>query len=96
MGIVTKTIGSRILGNEMNPAVYCPDAYRSKALPVLYFLHGRTGNESLLQRLEMDRTADLMITAGKIKPFLPAAINNQLPLRKESLLSACMCRYLLV
>ena len=48
MSLVTKTIDSRILGKEMNLAVYCPDVNDNIALPVLYFLHGRTGNESLL------------------------------------------------
>ena len=58
MSLVTKTIDSRILGKEMNLAVYRPAVNDNSALPVLYFLHGRTGNESLLQWLGMEKTAD--------------------------------------
>ena len=60
MSLVTKTIESQILSKKMNLAVYRPAAYDHSALPVLYFLHGRTGNESLLQWLGMDKTADAM------------------------------------
>ena len=43
MSLITETIDSRILKKEMKLAVYCPDLFRNKPLPVLYFLHGRTG-----------------------------------------------------
>ena len=36
MSLVTKTIDSRILGKEMNLAVYHPAVNDSSALPVLY------------------------------------------------------------
>ncbi len=60
MSLVTKIIESQILGKKMNLAVYRPAGYDHSALPVLYFLHGRSGNESLLQWLGMDKTADAM------------------------------------
>ena len=55
MSLVTKTIDSRIIGKEMKLAVYRPAVHDNSALPVLYFLHGRTGNESLLHGLEWRR-----------------------------------------
>ncbi len=42
MSLIIKTINSKILKKEMKLAVYCPDSFNYKALPVLYFLHGRT------------------------------------------------------
>ena len=42
MSLVTKTIDSRILDKEMKLAVYRPAVNDNSALPVLYFLHGRT------------------------------------------------------
>ena len=75
MSLVTKTIDSRILGKEMNLAVYRPDVNDNIALPVLYFLHGRTGNESLLQWLGMEKKADAMIGAGEIQPLIVVCPN---------------------
>ena len=70
MSVITETINSRILKKEMKLAVYCPDLFKDKALPVLYLLHGRTGNETLLKRLGIDKTADVLIGKGKIKPLI--------------------------
>lgn len=70
MSLITETIDSRILKKEMKLAVYCPDLFRNKPLPVLYFLHGRTGNETLLKWLKVDKTADVLIRKGEIKPLI--------------------------
>ena len=70
MSLKVRTIHSGILGKDMNLAVYCPDGYENTDLPVLYFLHGRSGNETLLQWLGIDKTADELISTGEIKPFI--------------------------
>ena len=70
MSLTVRTIHSGILGKDMNLAVYCPDGYENTNLPVLYFLHGRSGNETLLQWLGIDKTADELISTGEIKPFI--------------------------
>ena len=70
MSLVTKTIDSRILGKEMNLAVYRPAVDDTSALPVLYFFHGRTGNESLLQWLGMEKIADAMVEVGERQPLI--------------------------
>jgi enterochelin esterase-like enzyme len=75
MSLVTKTIDSRILGKKMNLAVYRPAVNDTRALPVLYFFHGRTGNESLLQWLGMEKTADAMIEVGEIQPLIVVCPN---------------------
>ena len=75
MSLVTKTIDSRILSKEMNLAVYRPAVNDNSALPVLYFLHGRTGNESLLQWLGIEKIADAMIDAGEIQPLIMVCPN---------------------
>ena len=69
MGLITEKVKSNILGKTMNLSVYCPDGYEKADLPVLYFLHGRTGNEQLLSQLGMDAAADALIKAGEINPL---------------------------
>lgn len=70
MSLITEALYSRILKKEMKLAIYSPDSFGNIALPVLYFLHGRTGNETLLQRLEIDKTADILIEKDEIKPLI--------------------------
>lgn len=70
MSLVKKTIDSIILDKKMNLAIYCPDGYEQTALPTLYFLHGRSGDESLLQWLGIDQAADEMMAAGEIEPLI--------------------------
>lgn len=69
MGLITEKVKSHFLGKTMNLSVYCPDGYEKTALPVLFFLHGRTGDERMLQQLGMDAAADALIKAGEIKPL---------------------------
>ena len=69
MGLITEKVESIILGKSMNLSVYCPDGYEKATLPVLYFLHGRTGDERLLQQLGIDAAADALIKAGEINPL---------------------------
>ena len=70
MSLTVRTINSRILGKTMNLAVYCPDGYENTDLTVLYYLHGRSGNETLLQWLEIDKATDELLSTGEIKPFI--------------------------
>ena len=70
MSLTVRTIHSGILGKTMNLAVYCPDGYENTDLTVLYFLHGRSGNETLLQWLEVDKTMGELLAVGKIDPFI--------------------------
>ena len=69
MGLIAEKVESHFLGKTMNLSVYCPDGYEKAALPVLFFLHGRTGDERMLQQLGMDAAADALIKAGEIKPL---------------------------
>ncbi len=70
MSLITEAFYSRILKKEMKLAIYSPDSFGNIALPVLYFLHGRTGNETILQRLEIDKTADILIEKDEMKPLI--------------------------
>ena len=69
MGLITKKVESSILRKTMNLSVYCPNGYEKTKLPVLFFLHGRTGDERMLQQLGMDTAADALIKGGEIKPL---------------------------
>lgn len=75
MSLSIMTINSVVLEKDMNIAVYCPNGYENTALPVLYFLHGRSGNESLLEQLGMDKLSDRLIDIGAIKPMIIACPN---------------------
>ena len=62
---------SNILRKEMAVSVYLPEVHNdSTPLPVLYFLHGRSGNENILLELGIDTKADEMINRRKIKPMI--------------------------
>lgn len=63
-------IDSKSLNKKMNASVYIPDKYKFEKLPVLYFLHGRNGNEKILEQLKLDKNMDKLINDKKIKPFI--------------------------
>lgn len=70
MSLTVHKIKSGILSKSMNTAVYCPDGCENVKLPVLYFLHGRSGDETLLEKSEMGTTADRLRKEGKIRPLI--------------------------
>ena len=70
MIIETKAINSKVLERNMNISVYIPKGYENINLPVLYFLHGRGGNENILKELEMDKLADKLIENHVINPLI--------------------------
>ncbi|MBR0423381.1 MAG: prolyl oligopeptidase family serine peptidase [Clostridia bacterium] len=70
MKIETKVINSKTLVRNMNISVYVLKNYKNINLPVLYFLHGRSGNESILKDLKMDKTANKLIENNIINPFI--------------------------
>jgi enterochelin esterase-like enzyme len=62
---------SPALGKEMSMLVYLPEGYDNLApLPVLYFLHGRSGNENIMYDVEINSKADKMIKDGEINPLI--------------------------
>ena len=63
-------IFSKCLNKEMNIAIYVPKEYRNINLPVLYFLHGRSGSEEILKFFNMDTLASSLIEDGIIKPMI--------------------------
>lgn len=64
---------SDVLGKEMSMLVYLPKGYNSSTpLPVLYLLHGRSGNENIMFEIDINTKADRMIKDGEIKPMIIA------------------------
>lgn len=62
---------SNILNKDISINVYLPNAYNNETLfPVLYFLHGRSGNENIIYDLNINVKADEMISNGQIKPLI--------------------------
>lgn len=62
---------SNALDKEMALLVYLPKCYTDLTqLPVLYFFHGRSGNEQILFQLDINIKADSMIKNGEIKPMI--------------------------
>ena len=62
---------SKILGKKMPMYVYLPENHEKfKSLPVLYFLHGRNGNENIMFDAGINAKADELINRGIIKPMM--------------------------
>jgi enterochelin esterase-like enzyme len=65
------TFHSDILDKEMSMLVYLPDCYNNLTpLPVLYFLHGRSGNERMMLEMDINTKADRLIKDGEMKPLI--------------------------
>ena len=65
--IDTIEIQSRTLGKTMAVTIYVPTNF-CEGLPVLYFMHGRSGDESIIHALDIQTVADRMIADGRMKP----------------------------
>lgn len=64
-------IYSNVLGKEMSMLVYLPEDYNYlDFLPVLYFLHGRSGNENIMLEMDIKTKADQMIKNREIRPMI--------------------------
>ncbi|MEG1481761.1 alpha/beta hydrolase [Clostridium sp.] len=62
---------SNVLGKEMLMSVYLPKNYDDlTSLPVLYFLHGRSGSEKIMFEIDINTKADQMIENGEIEPII--------------------------
>jgi len=62
---------SDILEKKMPMNVYLPATYnRHNKLPVLYFLHGRNGNEDIMLEVSLNNVADKLIQIGEIPPMI--------------------------
>lgn len=63
-------LDSRTLKKPMAFSIYLPDTYpHTGLLPVLYFFHGRNGNELFIKQLDIQSKADKLIKEGLIKPM---------------------------
>lgn len=60
---------SKALDKKMAVTVYVPANYVD-GLSVLYFMHGRSGDENIIHALEMQTVADKMIGEGRMRPML--------------------------
>ena len=63
-------IHSESLNKFMNIAIYVPENYKDIYLPVLYFMHGRSGNEEILEQLKINEVASKLIEEKKIEPMI--------------------------
>ena len=65
------SLKSAYLCKHMAVKVYLPDEYKyGGKFPVLYFLHGRNGDESFLEKLNLAQLADYLISTSKIEPMI--------------------------
>ena len=77
MGIGKIKMHSGVLNKVMNISVYVPESYDEVNLPVLYFLHGRSGNEEILEQLKINEVASKLIKEKKIKPIIIVCPNME-------------------
>ena len=65
------SIHSDVLDKQMAFSIYLPNEYDGEVkLPILYFLHGRSGNECIMDELEIKSIADELIASGQISPMM--------------------------
>lgn len=69
--IDTIEIQSRALEKTMAMKVYVP-ANGNEGMPVLYLMHGRSGDENMMNVLNIPSAADKMIATGAIQPMVIA------------------------
>lgn len=70
MSVQTVKISSKVLKKDMLTYVYVPDEYISVNLPVLYFIHGKTGTGEILTQLNISTIAEKMIKSKQIEPMI--------------------------
>jgi enterochelin esterase-like enzyme len=71
--VQTQSFYSELLNKEMKINVYVPVAnIVGQSWPVLYFLHGRSGNPDFLFETGIHQVADMLLQTGKIRPLLIA------------------------
>ncbi|WP_297635992.1 alpha/beta hydrolase-fold protein [uncultured Clostridium sp.] len=84
------TFYSSSLKKEMNISIYLPECYNLKTpLPVLYFLHGRSGDENIIFDLNVQSKADIMIKNKEISPMIIVCPNFE---NSRGLNSSLICR----
>lgn len=67
--IDTIEIQSKALGKVMATTVYVP-ANNADSLPVLYFMHGRSGDENIIYALNVQTVADKLIADRKMREMI--------------------------
>lgn len=73
-------IHSDVLAKQMAYSIYLPDKYDGELkFPVLYFLHGRSGDERIMDELEIKSIADMLIDSGQIRPMIIVARKWTIP-----------------
>ena len=77
LGIGKIKMHSGVLNKVMNISVYVPESYDEVNLPVLYFLHGRSGNEEILEQLKINEVVSKLIKEKKIKPIIIVCPNME-------------------
>ena len=60
-------IQSKALGQKMAITAYVPADF-TDGLPVLYFMHGRSGDENIIHALDIQTVADKMTGEGRMRP----------------------------
>lgn len=66
-----KCLYSIILKKNMKINIFLPPEYNDLSnLPVLFFLHGRDGNQNIVYEINMHKAAARMIEEGIIKPLI--------------------------
>lgn len=69
--VLYNNIHSDVLDKQMAFSIYLPNAYDADMkFPVLYFLHGRSGNEGIMDELGIKYVMDELIASGQITPMI--------------------------
>lgn len=76
--IIDVNVYSNALGKEMNLCAYLPAEYEeAERLPVLYLLHGRSGDEQFIYDVGVKEMADRLIDCGEMMPLIIVCPNME-------------------
>jgi len=76
--VIDTKINSNALGKDMNLCVYLPVGYEeAEGLPVLYLLHGRSGDEKFIYDVGAKDMADRLIDCGEMRPLIIVCPNME-------------------
>lgn len=71
--IEQKSLRTNLLPLPLEYSIYLPPCYDQqpdRRYPVLYLIHGQSYNNNQWDRLGADETADTLISAGEVSPFI--------------------------
>ena len=77
-GLYHRTFTSHVIGKKIGYGIYIPEELMGEHMrvPVLYWLHGKGGNESIGPNLKIPQIINNALLKKKVKPFIAVFVNG--------------------